>query len=301
VRKRQACPFIFIIALGLGACDTIQPERTGTLVVEAYFNAGQPLPPVSVHQTADVNALLSDARIGVSDAVVQATLNGSIVEYEAVADSDGLYRPKTTVEYLLLPLDQFSLRVTSGTREVIGSGLVPPEIQMVNVKAIVPDQPIEAVLIDSLKLGLDSLGVIIDANEGFIYPVEVFIEWAKPDIPMIDNDFWIETSLDPVQQFSSSLLDFFLLSEQVLPESGILADEKGRLHWTGIYAIPVPLSDSSFPTHELKISILRSEQSFARFATTRNEPKRREPVGNVIGGIGFIGGVSLDSLRISVE
>jgi hypothetical protein len=96
-------------------------------------------------------------------------------------------------------------------------------------------------------------------------------------------------------------LNFFLLSEQVLPESGILPDKLGVRHWKGIYAVPVPRSDSSFPAHELKVSILRGERSFAQFATTRNEPGRRAPVSNVIGGIGFIGGISLHKVRISVE
>ena len=142
---------------------------------------------------------------------------------------------------------------------------------------------------------------LIDANEGVICPVDVSIDWAKPDHSRSSDDFWIETKMNPVQEFPSSLLNFFMLPEQVLPESGIPPDEQGIRHWIGIYAVPVPRSDSSLPRHELKISILRDEQSFPRFAVTRNEPERREPVSNVAGGIGYVGGISLDSRRIIVE
>ena len=91
----------------------------------------------------------------------------------------------------------------------------------------------ENISAQNIRLKLQDVA-LIDANEGFIYPVEVSIDWAKPDQSRSSDDFWI-----------------------------------------GIYPAPVPRSDSSLPRHELKISILRGEQSVARFAVTRNEPERR--------------------------
>lgn len=301
MKRTSLIGFVIIVTTWLSACDTVQPESAGTLVVEAYFDSGKPLPRVKVHQTAVIDALLSDVRIGVTDAVVTLTLNGIRINYIPVADSGGIYRPESSETVFLNALDHFTLTVSSDSRRVSGSGMIPPKINISNVRVNAPDSAIEAVLIDSLNLGLDSLNIAIDARDGYIFPVEVSIDWLPPENVRSDDEFWVETRLNPRQQFSSSLLDFFLLFKQILPEEEFKMRPNGVHHWTGIYAVTVPHKDSTLPVHELKISLLRGDQSFARFATTTNEPNRRAPVGNVLGGIGFIGGVSLDSLRITVK
>lgn len=287
------------------ACDTIQPENAGLLVVEAYFNTDHPLPRVSVHRSAPIDARLDDVQRPVSDANVVVTHNGTAISFVPVDDSAGVYRSPEGIDLILKALDSVDLRVTYDDQQVDGSGRIPPPVSIGGVRVIAPEKAIEAVLIDSLNLGIDSLNVAIIASEGYIFPIEVELSWTVLDGGSESDDFWIQTRLDPIQKFSSSLLDFFLLSTQVLPENEIEVSSDPVLgtvrRWTGIYAIPVPGADDILPPHELKVSLLRSGSDFARLATTVDEPDRRSPAGNVRGGIGFVGGISVDSLSIPVQ
>lgn len=293
------------LLLAIQACDTVQPEKTGLLVVEAYFNADRSLPRVSVHQSSPIDASLAEVKYPVSDANVVVTHNGTVIPYMPVGDSAGTYRPELGKDVVLRALDSIDLLVTREEQRVDGSGRIPPAISITDVNFIAPERAIEAVLIDSLNLGIDSLNVAIIASEGYIFPVEVEVSWNVPEGTLTMDDFWIQTRLDPIQKFSSSLLDFFLLSKQVLPEDDIVVTTDpilGRIRrWTGIYAVPVPGPDDILPPHELKISLLRSGQDYARLATTSDAPDRRSPAGNVRGGIGFVGGISVDSLRIPIQ
>jgi hypothetical protein len=294
-----------VLLLTVQACDTIQPENIGLLVVQGYFNADHPLPRVTVHESSAIDAALDDIQKPVSNANVVVTHNGTTIPYVPVDDSAGVYRSPPGVDVILRALDSIDLLVTYEDQQASGSGRIPPPVSIANVNVITPERAIEAVLIDSLNLGIDSLSVAIIASKGYIFPVEVELSWIVLEEEAATDKFWIQTRLDPIQKFSSSLLDFFLLSTQVLPEGEIdiiIDPVLGRVRrWTGIYAVPVPEADDILPPHELKISLLRSGQDYARLATTVDEPDRRSPAGNVRGGIGFVGGISVDSLSISVQ
>ena len=294
-----ACMPLFV-----GACDTVQPAEPGTLVVEAYFMAGHPLPAVRVHETGDVRVGPAASRIAVADASVELLLDDRTIRFDPVAGSTGTYRAAgSDADLEPRALQTFRLVVSTGSQSAEASGIIPPAIAMHSIDVQAMDHAIEAVLVDSLTFGLDSLSVSIDATEGFIYPIEVTIEWdVESGVPAsAPDDFWIETRLVPRQSFSSALLDFFLLTRQILPEDGVTVDPAGRRRWTGVYAVPVLAEDAPLPEHDLFISLLRSSREYAQFQATGDEPERREPQGNVLGGVGFVGGIAVDSLTVRVH
>ena len=115
-----------------------------------------------------------------------------------------------------------------------------------------------------------------------------------------DSLYWIQTKLEPVTPGSASVVDYFLLSEQILQETDADRAWPGLRRWTGVYGVPVNTEDAQMPSHDLKIALLRSGRDYADFATTRNAPERREPLSNVAGAIGIVAGISVDSTRVYV-
>lgn len=296
-----------IILLGsllwsFAACDTVEPSEVGTLVVESYLKAGEPLPVVRVGRTFNVSEGLGSSQ-GFENAEVELILDGVRIRYDPVPSSPGLYRPDSRVSSLIVPpLASFELHIRTAEDDASASGTIPPLISLNDVEFLVPERAIEAVLVDTLDIGLDSLDLGLNAQSGFIFPIQVTLAWNMiSETPASVEDFWIETRLEPLSQFSSSLIDFFLLPQQVLPESSIEADDDGQAHWTGVYAVPVETADTPLPEHTLKVSLLRGDQAFAVFETSRDSPERREPVSNVRGGIGYVGGIAVDTLRIVVK
>jgi hypothetical protein len=203
---------------------------------------------------------------------------------------------------LVLPRSVFQFNVRVDGDKASASGTIPPRITLRDVSVTIPDEAIEAVLLDTLDIGIDSLDLSLDARQGFIYPVQVSLEW---DAPASDTEgespFWIETRLEPRTRFSSSIIDFFLLPKQVLPENAVDRTSAGSLSWSGVYAVPVEQATTPLPEHGLQVFLLRGDQFFANFETSRDNPERREPESNVVGGIGFVGGISLDSLSLTVH
>ena len=282
-----------ILALGVQGCDSIQPNEPGTLVVEAFFNVGQPLPVVTVKQAAALNSLTESA----VEATVSLMMQGQSFAY--VRTSEPLrYAPEDS-EYVIPSGAAYQLTVSTEERTALVSGITPQVISIDRISVEVSKTPIFAVFVDTLNLGLDSLNLSLDASQRFIYPVEVAIEWRGADVA--DFNPWIESRLEPVTSFSSSIVDFFLLPSQVFPESDTTPVD-GNLHsWSGVYAVPVTEESSPLPDHELKITLLRSDEQYARFATSRNDPVRREPASNLQGAIGFVGAISVDSVRVTVS
>lgn len=302
--KRYLIGLCLFAAVGLlTGCDTVQPSQVGTLVLEAYLEAGKALPPIRITRTSDTSESLFSVSRGVTDADVELVIDDVTVRYVPDQESAGIYRPESPSPISIVrPFAQFLLSVRAGVDQASAFGHIPPRILLSDVSVQVPDKAIEAILIDSLDIGLDSLDLALDAQQGFIYPVQVTLAWQSLDfVETSENEYWVETRLEPVTRFASSLIDFFLLPKQVLPEVSLQPDDTGALVWNGVYAVPVESADTPLPEHTLKVSLLRGDQSFALFETSRDNPGRREPVSNVHGGIGFVGGISLDTLRIVVE
>jgi len=300
---RRAESLLLVLLFVAVGCDTVQPSGEGTLVVESFINSDEAPPRIRIQRTVSVDTPLRGSMNGVDNAVVTLNVASVRLDYVPIPDSSGYYRALRPELLPKIPAgSEFVLRVQTPVDQAIVTGRVPPVIHLRNVSFEIPDLAVEAVLVDTLDLGLDSLNLGLDAQLGFIYPVKVSLDWDSPDgdVPG-DESFWVETRLLPVNRFSSSIIDFFLLPDQILPENSIRSDVLGVRRWTGVYAVPVDAINSPFPEHDLKVSVLRGNDVFARFATSRRDPQNREPVSNVSGGIGFVGGVSIDSLRLLVQ
>jgi hypothetical protein len=149
-------------------------------------------------------------------------------------------------------------------------------------------------VLDSLRR--DSLD--IPAEESYIYPVDVSLQWTTAALaPGEDTTHWVRPRLSPdTTESGSRVVNFFLEPVDVRREDQFRRQGQGRA-WTGVYAVPVADSTSSFPRHDLTVSITRGDSTFAAFARSRDDPERREPISNVEGGLGIATAVALDSLR----
>lgn len=258
--------------------------------METYVTAGPESPSVHVRSTHDLSATRQALLEGVTDARITFSLNGQDIPYEHV--ENGRYEP--VIRGLLTkPIaegDVFAVRVSRGDQLVEGGGRVPPRIRLTSTDVRPAERAIPAVLVDSLDIGLDSLDLGLDAAQGFIFPVEVDMAWDG-----LQPGLWVETQLLPENAFSSSVLDFFLLPNAVQPEARLTTAT-----WRGVYAVPVETAESPFPLHELLIGIARGDSAFAAFASGRIDSGTRTPTSNVTGGLGFIGGVAVDTVRISI-
>ncbi len=296
-RRWRAGWLMLMVVMVWARCDTIEPEEGPRLVVEAFLDAGKPLPPVILRRTVALTAPGYDTPV--TDADVLLTLDGTPVPYAPDPARPGQY---VSVEGggMVPARARYDLRVRWQGQEATAAGEVPPPVRLDSVQVHVPDHPVQAILLDSLNFGLDSLNV--DAREGFIYPVEVTLWWGV-DFGETgpDSVYWIQTRLQPREAFSSSIIDFFLLPEAVFRERTVPRDGAGQRSWTGVYAVPVEKKSDPIPPHGLKVTLLRSRQDYARFADSRNAPDRREPFSNVSGALGIVAGLSVDSLFVGVK
>lgn len=289
---------IFLLALVLislvAGCDIAPPSYDRSLVVEAWFDTAAPMPPVRITTTRSLtDALIPEpAPPGTQLKVVMAD---RIITYERSMDAPLWFLPVDSGGPPANAGALFDVRVDAPETSLRASGMMPPKVTLQDIHVSAPDRPISAVLIDSLNVGLDSLNLAVNATTGYIYPVQVSLTWEDDSF-----DGWMETRLQPENAFSSSLIDFFLLPSEVFTESSARHLGNGSLQWEGVYAVPVGTPDSPLPAHSLRVVLRRGDDRFARFITSREAPDRREPVTNVNGGLGFIGGVSTDSIRVDV-
>lgn len=291
------CAALLLLCVLVTRCDTVEPQQDDVLVVEAFFEAEAPLPTVLLRRTRSLEASYEPgAGTAAEGANVQLRLGTTVIPY-AATPLGGTYAPAQT-GVMAAARTPYTLDVAWNGQTAQATGTIPPPITLDSVRLRIPDAPVEAVLLDSLRL--DTLG--IDARAGFIYPIEVDLWWTTEFVEAdADTSYWIETLLQPSASLSSVVVDFFLLPRQVLRERALPRFAQNTRRWTGLYAIPVTRATAPLPPHELKVALLRSGFDYARFATSRDVPDRREPISNVSGGLGIAVGVSVDSLRLQVE
>lgn len=292
-------PLFLTACLWWAGCDSVQPGDEGTLVIEAYLDVGKPLPVIRVSRVTPLSTRSSSENVAVAEAAVTLTLDGAVYVYEVSSESQGLYKPTDALGVVVPFGKPYSLSVEVGEKQASASGITPFSVSIQQIRTKISPNPVEAVLLDSLDLGLDSLNISLNTRKGYIYPVEVSIDWlADEDAP---EPLWIETKLKPFTDFSSSIIDFFLLPSDIFPEDSKKVDD-GRLRtWNGVYAVPVALATDVFPAHELQVALLRSNDSYAQHASSRLDPTGREPLTNLTGAVGFVGAMSIDSLRIEMK
>jgi hypothetical protein len=281
----------------LTSCDSADVESAERLVVEAYISTGQDLPSVRVSRTVGLDASLGEATdAGVSDANVVLEIEGMSIAYAPVTREAGRYEPVGVDEMVVPPGTSFELSVS--WRELFASagGVTPSPLHIDSVHVMVPPSPVAAALLDSLQF--DSLEV--NATRGYVYPVEATVWWSAPEDDEMSGEYWVQAQLRPYVDFSSLVLDLFLLPEQVFKEVEADAEDPGVRRWRGLYAVLVDRPDAVLPSHSVRVAVLRSGLDYARYASSRDEPSRREPVSNVQGGLGVVAGIALDSVRVSV-
>lgn len=284
-----------ILLLATTRCDLAGEPDPSTLVVEAFLEAGEPLPPVQLRQTRDLrdpvppDDSLADAAVG---ADLRIAVAGDTVRY-VPGDAPGTYVPTRSVT--VPPGAAFYLEARWEGERGVASGTVPPRISIRSACLTVPPSPVEAILVDSLRR--DSLD--IPAEQGFIFPVDVTLNWdQEPEV----ETMWVRAGLQPSSDFSSGVVELFLQPTEVSRESDFLAESslQRERQWTGVYAVSASDSTAPIVAHRITVSLTRGDSAFAAFASSRTDPERREPVSNVDGAIGIATAISLDTLGFDV-
>lgn len=279
-------PLVSALVVLLAACGTVEPQSDAVLVVEAFLAEGETTPTVVVRESQTVwGDMVGDNPV--SDAEVMFGVNGDYTALEPLGE--GVYRADSTrmlFEGLRLRVD-----VRRGSDYASGVTGVPPAISIDSVRVRPSERPVEAVLIDSLQLGVSA------PETGWLYLVDVSIWWRDR---AIGDSTYVRARIRPEVAFGSPVVDFFLRSDHIFKES--TAPIAGNVRrWDGVYAVRVDRDDARLPSHEVSVALLRSGRDYARYASSRSAPERREPTGNVVGGIGIVAGIAVDSTRISVS
>jgi len=282
----------------LARCDwTTEPVEQQSFVVEAFLETGQSPPAVLLRRTRPLRASGDSSADVASGGQVDLSVGGQSVAYEEARRAPGRYVPAGEPGRIP-PRTSWQLRVQWNGTAARAQGVTPPPIGIAEVCAEVPDEPVRAVQVDSVRR--DSLD--IPADQGYLYPIEVRVQWRPLSASgHPDSTYWVRAQLQPdAAPFPSEVVDFFLEPAEIRREDQF-AKTEGRLQWKGVYAVPVDSSDAPLPPHNLTTSLVRGDTAFASFAQTRTDPDRREPLSNVDGALGVALGVSVDSLSRTIQ
>lgn len=285
------------VVLGVARCDwTAQPGQEESLVVEAFLDTGESLPPILLRRTASLRTSLEGTQDAASDARVTLRLGNTSISYSESPSQAGRYVAQR--DTVVPPGVPWRLTAEWKGEMVRATGRTPPRIHISEVCVEVPDSPVQAVRVDSLRR--DSLD--IPANQEYIYPVDVRVRWRENLTGRgADTSYWVRAQLRPdATAFSSSVVEFFLEPADIRREDEF-STRRGARQWTGVYAVPVDSGAAPLPRHNLVTTLTRGDTSFASFAQTRTDPDRREPVSNIQGGRGIAVAVSVDSLVQAID
>lgn len=282
------------LLLVLARCDwTTDPAEKQSLVVEAFLETGEPLSALTLRQTQSLSSADSLAEPAAGADEVTLVLGDRTVPYTTESTA-GRYRPDTSV--IVPPQTPWALTVRWNGTTARAEGFTPPPIAVQEVCVDVPDAPVRAVQVDSLRR--DSLD--IPADQGYLYPIDVTVEWADPSSGVAASH-WVRAQLRPdASPFPSEVVEFFLEPAEIQREDRF-DRQTGARQWQGVYAVPVDSSDAPLPEHDLTTALVRGDTAFASFAQTRTDPDRREPLSNVDGALGVALAISIDSLERTIR
>ena len=297
------CFAFILLFLPLGSgCDSIEPADDSLMVIEGFLQTGAPLPDITISRAS----LLEQSSVQNPDFIRDATLRLFIDDvayaYGPSDPNNGTYSPLNPAIEAIPAGAKMRAEIVWESQIATTSDLMPSPIAIESVEVDVPESPVTAILVDTLRFDTPQVG----ARQGFIYPIDVTITWSvDPAFPEPDSTYWVEARLIPQTEFSSTVLDVFLLPEQVLQENNVLLQPTGlspnQRSWTGVYAVPVADSLSLPPTHSLTVQLVRGTRAYADFAASRNIPERREPISNIDGAIGILAGIALDAKAFEVN
>lgn len=136
--RRLALAAVLVLA-ALAGCDTTAPQPEPQVVVEAYLQAGAPLPTVRVTRTVSANTAYTPDRAAVEGAEVAVQqLDGegdvaATVSYGEANSAAGLYVPEASVR--VEPRATYRLRVTTpGGTEITSTTTVPGAVDLVRTE-----------------------------------------------------------------------------------------------------------------------------------------------------------------------
>lgn len=296
---------VWLLLVLLASCDTVHPEDTSHIVIDAYMFADEPVPAVRLWRSIPLSAPYPfDAATAIDDADVSILVGNIPITF--VQTQPGRYSPEISLvspEYAPL-----ALHVNWQGTSITAQSRVPPRIRIDSTSVNRSERAVRGLILDSLLIEpviLDSLGVDslrVGAEESFVFLVEATIHWTV-SFREVDQDsaWWVRTQLAPTLDAGGLTDEYFLRSEQVQREHQAATQSPGHRYWSGVYAVPVEAPDALMPAHELRISLVRSPQEYARFVAGRSSPRDREPPTNVSGARGIFTGLSLDSLVVLVE
>ena len=267
-------------------CGTVEPQSDEHIVVEGFVVTDSDLPRLTIRKTAPLRSDLAPDRPE-EEAAVWLHINGDELPYEHI--SGGQYRP--LISRQVHQNDVLELVIDRDETQARSQTTAPPPIHIDSVAIRPAEEPIEAVLIDSLSLQPGT------GDTGFLYLVDVAVEWLEGEV---DDSSYVRLQLRPESDFESLVIDLFLRSDEVSMEDQIERPVPGRRQWNGVYAVRVDGPDAPFPEHRLRISLIRSGSDYARFALSADAADRREPVGNIEGGLGIFTAISIDSMHVTV-
>lgn len=283
------------LCVGLVGCDWgPEPADRESLVVEAFIETGRPPPTLVLRQIRPLDAAEDPAADAATGAEVMLTIDGETVPYDEAPHQSGRYKPTGSVDSVSARVP-WTLDVRWSGERARAHGSTSSSIRAAEVCVRVPDEPVRAVRVDSLRR--DSLD--IPAERGYIYLIDVTARWTPGDPGAgggPDTTQWVRTQLRPdTSQFSSRLVDRFLQPVEVRREDRFREVGDTR-QWTGVYAVPVDSSTAPLPRHRLTTAVVRGDSAFGDFARSRTDPDLREPISNVEGALGIATAVAVDSL-----
>jgi hypothetical protein len=299
MRRSLALVARSVLVLGLFAglvrCDWgPEPADRESLVVEAFVETGRPPPALLLRQIRPLDATGDPEGDAATGAQVTLTIDGQTVPYDEDSQQPGRYTPAVPVDSVPARVD-WALDVQWSGERAQAHGRTPPSIRAAEVCVRVPDEPVRAVRVDSLRR--DSLD--IPTERGYIYLIDVTARWTSGGTApggSLDTTQWVRAQLRPdTSQFSSRLVDRFLQPVEVRREDRYREVGNNR-QWTGVYAVPVDSSTAPLPRHRLTTAVVRGDSAFGDFARSRTDPDLREPISNVDGALGIATAVAVDSL-----
>lgn len=270
----------------VAGCDPVGPAFTPRVVVEAFLDAGRPLPDVLLRTTRAPGDGGADDVL--ADAAVTLDADGRTTRLLPVPGQPGRYRAADASGVVAGRVYGLSV-AAPGLPSASARTVVPPSLTIDSVAIEPAERTIRAVLLDSLRLDPGPAPPV-----GFVYPVEVRVYWRAPDAPA--DTFSVRAQLRPTAADGAR---FFFPPEALLRENALPSPGGARV-FVGVYAVPVATQQAPLPEHALRIALVRGAGDYARFIASRDAPDRREPVSNVRGGRGVFAGVSVDTVRVRV-
>ena len=126
--------FLTVSAAFFG-CDSVVPEDEGNLVVNAFFDTGQPLPPVRVTRTRPLSILLSEPFNEAVDATVRLELDGVIHTYMMDDSRPGTFIPVPESRSVVATAGaRYRLSVETQDDSAIARGILPPKLNLTDIR-----------------------------------------------------------------------------------------------------------------------------------------------------------------------